>query len=544
MHPRSKSVSVEGEITESQLQAYVCWVNGQLRRVAGAAPIRELRADMRDGTALANLLLALLGVRVHVHETPSTADEARDNVEAVLGFIASRGVRLHQTSAQDIIDGNLKPIMRVVLALAAHFKPTSQRRRYSGSGAGEASSPTAMANRAPRSAVAMAQSAAAICEARVPPCPLQSEDSAPPGLPETPSSPSALTFRSVRDRVRHYEGQRGHGVTGDTPASPRSQCDATSMKPIAVAPADHVTDTSGQSEQGRTTLKERLRIYSEDGGGFLEAVGWEADVRSVQNLLNSLQAVLLNGILSEEEEEELQLQLSEDNAWEKTIILQGRLHQATEECHLLKQDVLKWKQESVHTKGVVDGLRSCLTQQEATLLQAKQELLRANIERESAVHHNAELQKKLEEKSALISELRREATLRRREGEEGRSQRRSFSNGAARPSGLTSPGHNASGHSSPGHNSPSHSYVHANHSLIRESLGSLRRGLSSHDPRQHTLDTLEQSILVLLESSGRASQARDARAGTKQTSAAPRAPLAVAGPPHATSTSASNSPAS
>ncbi|XP_032820488.1 dixin isoform X4 [Petromyzon marinus] len=475
--------------SSSQLQAYVCWVNGQLRRVAGAAPIRELRADMRDGTALANLLLALLGVRVHVHETPSTADEARDNVEAVLGFIASRGVRLHQTSAQDIIDGNLKPIMRVVLALAAHFKPTSQRRRYSGSGAGEASSPTAMANRAPRSAVAMAQSAAAICEAR-------------------------------------------------------SQCDATSMKPIAVAPADHVTDTSGQSEQGRTTLKERLRIYSEDGGGFLEAVGWEADVRSVQNLLNSLQAVLLNGILSEEEEEELQLQLSEDNAWEKTIILQGRLHQATEECHLLKQDVLKWKQESVHTKGVVDGLRSCLTQQEATLLQAKQELLRANIERESAVHHNAELQKKLEEKSALISELRREATLRRREGEEGRSQRRSFSNGAARPSGLTSPGHNASGHSSPGHNSPSHSYVHANHSLIRESLGSLRRGLSSHDPRQHTLDTLEQSILVLLESSGRASQARDARAGTKQTSAAPRAPLAVAGPPHATSTSASNSPAS
>ncbi|XP_061406997.1 dixin isoform X2 [Lethenteron reissneri] len=524
--------------SSSQLQAYVCWVNGQLRRVPGAAPIRELRADMRDGTALANLLLALLGVHVHVHETPSTADEARDNVEAVLGFIASRGVRLHQTSAQDIIDGNLKPIMRVVLALAAHFKPINHRRRYSGSGVDEASSPTAMANRAPRSAVSMAQSPAAICEARVPPCPPQSEDSAPPGLPETPSSPSAVTFRSVRDRVRHYEGQRGHGVTGDTPASPRSQCDATSIKPIAVALADHVTDTSGQSEQGRTTLKERLRIYSEDGGGFLEAVGWEADVRGVQNLLNSLQAVLLNGILSEEEEEELQLQLSEDNAWEKTIILQGRLHQATEECHLLKQDVLKWKQESVHTKGVVDGLRSCLTQQEATLLQAKQELLRANIERESAVHHNAELQKKLEEKSALISELRREATLRRREGEEGRSQRRSCSNGAARPSGLTSPGHN------PGHTSASHSYVHANHSLIRESLGSLRRGLSSHDPRQHTLDTLEQSILVLLESSGRASHARDARAGTKPTSAGPRAPLAVAAPPHAASASASNSPAS
>lgn len=32
---------------------------------------------------------------------------------------------MHQTTAKEILDGNLKSIMRLVLALAAHFKPTN-----------------------------------------------------------------------------------------------------------------------------------------------------------------------------------------------------------------------------------------------------------------------------------------------------------------------------------------------------------------------------------------------------------------------------------
>ena len=34
-------------------------------------------------------------------------------------------IKMHQTNSKDIIEGNLKSIMRLILALAAHFKPTN-----------------------------------------------------------------------------------------------------------------------------------------------------------------------------------------------------------------------------------------------------------------------------------------------------------------------------------------------------------------------------------------------------------------------------------
>jgi hypothetical protein len=34
-------------------------------------------------------------------------------------------VKMHQTTSKEILDGNLKSIMRLVLALAAHYKPTN-----------------------------------------------------------------------------------------------------------------------------------------------------------------------------------------------------------------------------------------------------------------------------------------------------------------------------------------------------------------------------------------------------------------------------------
>jgi hypothetical protein len=34
-------------------------------------------------------------------------------------------IKMHQTNSKEILDGNLKSIMRLVLALAAHYKPTN-----------------------------------------------------------------------------------------------------------------------------------------------------------------------------------------------------------------------------------------------------------------------------------------------------------------------------------------------------------------------------------------------------------------------------------
>lgn len=58
----------------------------------------------------------------------------------------------------DIVDGNLKTVMRIILALAAHFKPSANHRAASGRGKGLA---RGSANHNPLSPVALAQGAAA-----------------------------------------------------------------------------------------------------------------------------------------------------------------------------------------------------------------------------------------------------------------------------------------------------------------------------------------------------------------------------------------------
>lgn len=58
----------------------------------------------------------------------------------------------------DIVDGNLKSVMRVILALAAHFKPTANHRNASGSGRRLT---RGHASHNPLSTVALAQGAAA-----------------------------------------------------------------------------------------------------------------------------------------------------------------------------------------------------------------------------------------------------------------------------------------------------------------------------------------------------------------------------------------------
>lgn len=57
----------------------------------------------------------------------------------------------------DIVDGNLKAVMRIILALAAHFKPSASNRAASGSGRGLT---RGSVSHNPLSTVALAQGAA------------------------------------------------------------------------------------------------------------------------------------------------------------------------------------------------------------------------------------------------------------------------------------------------------------------------------------------------------------------------------------------------
>lgn len=58
----------------------------------------------------------------------------RENLERILKFMATKRIRMHQISSREILEGNLKAVMRLILALAAHYKPQSVR-HHDGSGA-------------------------------------------------------------------------------------------------------------------------------------------------------------------------------------------------------------------------------------------------------------------------------------------------------------------------------------------------------------------------------------------------------------------------
>ena len=49
----------------------------------------------------------------------------RENLERILQFMAAKKIRMHQITSREILEGNLKAVMRLILALAAHYKPQS-----------------------------------------------------------------------------------------------------------------------------------------------------------------------------------------------------------------------------------------------------------------------------------------------------------------------------------------------------------------------------------------------------------------------------------
>lgn len=51
----------------------------------------------------------------------------RENLERVLQFMATKRIRMHAITSREVLEGNLKSIMRLILALAAHYKPQSVR---------------------------------------------------------------------------------------------------------------------------------------------------------------------------------------------------------------------------------------------------------------------------------------------------------------------------------------------------------------------------------------------------------------------------------
>uniref|UniRef100_A0A493TRG2 DIX domain containing 1 n=1 Tax=Anas platyrhynchos platyrhynchos TaxID=8840 RepID=A0A493TRG2_ANAPP len=379
--------------TEQQLQAYVAWVNSQLKKKPTIKPVQDLRQDLRDGVILASLIEIVAGEKLNgVQVNPTSQQEMRENVEKVLQFVASKKIRMHQTSAKDIVDGNLKSIMRLILALAAHFKPGSGRAmNHSAAGVTGKSSSASSASHRPRSAAAVAQGAvAALADVRQDV--LQSGRDVFRHRQRNSSMDEEIEnpYWSVRALVQQYEGQQNialesHSSSLASPSpihSTKSESTVTPSEEKAGYAIIHTEETESKTEETESHFQPDWQAgnpVSHLENSWEEQLleqqdHLEKEMEEAKKMISGLQALLLNGSLPEDEQEG-SFELCE--------------HGACPEEQL-------------------DALQQRLAQQDASVLQLKQELLRANMDKEELHNQNVDLQRKVEERNRLLAEYKKE----------------------------------------------------------------------------------------------------------------------------------------
>ncbi|KAM4015964.1 dixin isoform 2-T2 [Anomaloglossus baeobatrachus] len=532
-----------------QLQAYVAWVNSQLKKKAGVNPVQDLRLDLRDGVVLAHLIEIVAGEKLNeIHWKPSGAQEMKDNVEKVLQFVASKKIRMHQTSSKDIVEGNLKSIMRLILTLAAHFKPVSGRSSNHGAlGVPGKSQPAHSANHRPHSTAAMAQgAAAALADVR--------QDMSRSGrdvfryrqrnssVEEEIGNP----YWSVRAMVQQYEGQGSRSPSESSSLASPSPVHSSKSEANGVQCEEKAEITIIQCEESIAAKDDAPApppACQPSSPAISPDTSWEdhlleqqdhleKEMEEAKKMISGLQALLLNGSLPEDEQESL-FCLREDGACpeEQLVIIKSRLDQSMSENQALKKELQSCKQDNRNLQAIKDALQQRMAQQEGSVLQLKQELLRTNMDKDELHNQNVDLQRKLEERNQFIAEYKKEITqkdwlIQQMQGKLDEAHRK-LSEANHQKNDLQKELDNRKVllqqflsreddqvNSYISHPPQTNGFLQTSGKcptrdpaprtandlqLVRDALRSLRNSFSGHDPQHHTIDSLEQGIASLMD---------------------------------------------
>ncbi|OXB70716.1 UNVERIFIED_CONTAM: hypothetical protein H355_005317, partial [Colinus virginianus] len=362
---------------------------------------------------------------------------------------------------------------------------------------------------------------------------------------------------SVRALVQQYEGQR------NIPLESQS-CSLTSPSPVHCTKSESTGTQSEQkagfviihTEETETKTEETESHFQPEWqagnpGSCLES-SWEEqlleqqdhlgkEMEEAKKMISGLQALLLNGSLPEDEQEG-SFELSEHGACpeEQLIIIRSRLDQSVEENQDLKKELLKYKQEARNLQGIKDALQQRLVQQDASVLQLKQELLRANMDKEELHNQNVshyvaaaeislerkslatlrvpvDLQRKVEERNRLLAEYKKELGQKDRHLQQHQTKLdemlRQLSEASYQQVDLgwelehkeALLAHCMKREAEEVWEAEvlictSDCWTDTNDlQLIRDALRSLRNSFSGHDPQHHTIDSLEQGISSLME---------------------------------------------
>ncbi|CAI8034356.1 Dixin [Geodia barretti] len=118
------------EKKRQQLQDYTAWVNNYLKRKPGTPLVTDLRWSLGDGVIFVHLVEIVAKAQVAgVERWPSSAEGRRLNTERALEFLRGDGVMLHLDACRDLLEGNVKGVMKVILAIAERYQPKSVKPR-------------------------------------------------------------------------------------------------------------------------------------------------------------------------------------------------------------------------------------------------------------------------------------------------------------------------------------------------------------------------------------------------------------------------------
>ncbi|XP_056010361.1 dixin-like isoform X25 [Ostrea edulis] len=403
---------------ENQLHAYVAWVNSQLKKKPGVRQIEDLRNDMRDGVAIAELIEIVSGEHLSgIHYCPSTSAEMKENVDKVLQYMAANHIRMHHTNSKDIVEGKLKSIMRLILALAAHFKPqcvkhsTHQRRQSGSAMTGLVQGASAALTEARRNAAKAGNS----FRRNRPPTNYTDRRKTYHGSSSDQFSDSDQSFG---DQRKSFLGRdEGDGASADKSPVPSAHVPSS----LTQHPAARGISLSKSHSSDHISAKDSGTELEDSGSHYVERSHFDdllseyvdvyEDMKLTKDDLLKLQDLLLCGEPPDGDEGDKSVIVG-SSPEEQIAILKSQVLQSTILQNDLREDLSRTKNECMLLQGNKGGLQQRLTEQDETISQLKQEILRRDFDKQNSELEKIELRKNVQEKDKTILDLKKDMARR------------------------------------------------------------------------------------------------------------------------------------
>lgn len=456
----------------NQCKVYLGWVNSQLRKKKDQNLITDMGVDMADGTILAAVIEVVAGEKLEVIPAPSQHDEKLTNVNQVLRFMKSSRIPMHPICAEEIVSGDLRSIMRLILALAARYRPNTVR-QTSRHGGKKSSSPL--------SVVGYAQSAVtALTDARRNASIVVPKPKKPSSLNER-NACASLAESSNGQKVSRSASRSSSNSSKASQSMPKSSSqDFGKRKDVAWSEASSSQNDAKYAELlGRydalNAEREKLRLKND----FLQSVYSDVctEVKILRMSLASLQLLLegddnqCNGMESSSSD-------ADDGLTSADVAsLKNQLNLSEEICSDVKEDLSRTRNECHRLQGAEVGLHHRLRHQQTEQFSLKAELKKSNYQIHQLLNDKGELERQMLEKDERIKDLNlllgRRADAKKMSTAERRQknqQKESIDNAETNE-------------------------LH----IVSDMIKQLRSQLGSDNPCYETIDALEEEILDLVQ---------------------------------------------